>query len=85
MSGEQTTTTLTLTVAICHNTKSLITLVARLDRWPEEGSYKLFRGKTATGEPVASIEEFKVKNDLNYADCSASPARTAGCSPPVTT
>ena len=68
MSGEQTTTTLTLTVAICHNTKSLITLVARLDNWPSEGSYKLFRGKTTTGEPVASIEEFKVKSDLNYAD-----------------
>ena len=68
ITGEPVSTSLKVVILTCYGSKSLISLVARLDNWPEEGSYKLFRGKTTTGEPVASIEEFKVKNDLNYAD-----------------
>ena len=68
ITGEPVSTSLKVVVLTCYGSKSLISLVARLDNWPEEGSYKLFRGKTTTGEPVASIEEFKVDNGFNYAD-----------------
>ena len=66
--GEAVNTTITITISVCHGGKSLITLVARLDDWPQEGSYKLYQGKTATGEPVAAVDAFSVAGGLNYAD-----------------
>ena len=68
MNGDSTSAVITITISVCHGGKSLITLVARLDDWPQEGSYKLYQGKTATGEPVAAVDAFSVAGGLNYAD-----------------
>ena len=66
--GGTSTASVTISVEPCTGGKGLITLVARLDSWPEEGSYKLFKGKGTSGEVVASITQFKVKSGLNYGD-----------------
>ena len=66
--GGVKTAVVTLSVEACRSDKNLITLVARTDNNPEEGSYKLFLGKGTSGEVVASNSQFKVKNGLNYAD-----------------
>ena len=66
--GGRSTFALTLSVDYCMGTRSLITLVARLDTWPDEGSYKLFSGKGTSGEVLASLGAFTVQNGLNYAD-----------------
>ena len=68
MNGDSTSAVITIVISVCHGGKSLITLVARLDDWPQEGSYKLYQGKTATGEPVAAVDAFSVAGGLNYAD-----------------
>ena len=62
------TVSITLSVEPCFGDKHLITMVARLDSWPSRSSYKLFSGKGTSGEVVASVPEFKVKNGLNYGD-----------------
>ncbi|KAK8832686.1 hypothetical protein WA577_004081 [Blastocystis sp. JDR] len=46
----------------------LITLVARLDSWPAEGSYKLFKGKGTSGQVISSNSGFTVASGLNYGD-----------------
>ena len=56
-----------LTVEACTGGRALITLTARLDYYPTEGSYKLFAGKDTDGEVVASVSAFTVKNGLNHA------------------
>ena len=66
--GGEGTAALTISVEPCFGGKSLITLVARTDDWPAEGSYKLHAGRGESGEVVASNTEFKVKSGLNYAD-----------------
>ena len=68
LDGGSQDTTLTLSVDICTGTKSLITLVARLDSWAIEGSYKLFAGKGTSGEVVSSNTGFRLPNGLNYVD-----------------
>ena len=68
LGGGTTTASITLSVELCTGDKHLITLVARLDTWPSEGSYKLFSGKGTTGQMVASNTGFKVANGLNYGD-----------------
>ena len=66
--GGSSTAVVTISVETCFGGKSLITLVARLDGWPEEGSYKLFSGKGTSGQVVASNTAFQVASGLNYAD-----------------
>ena len=66
--GGSSTATLTISVEPCTGGKSLITLVVRMDSWPAEGSYKLFKGKGTSGQVMASIDQFKVKLGLNYGD-----------------
>ena len=66
--GGSSTAVVTISVETCFGGKSLITLVARLDGWPEEGSYKLFSGKGTRGQVVASNTAFQVASGLNYAD-----------------
>ena len=66
--GGTVTVPITLSVEPCTGERHLITLVARLDSWPEEGSYKLYSGKGTSGQMVASIAQFKVANGLNYGD-----------------
>ena len=66
--GTAVSATFSLAVQICKDTKGLLTLVARLDSWPSEGSYKVFAGTDTTGTPVASNTAFTVANGLNYGD-----------------
>lgn len=66
--GGSQSTTVTISVAICTGGKSLITLVARTDSYPQQASYKLYRGKQATGEPVSQNDRFRASSSLNYAD-----------------
>ena len=66
--GGSSTAVVTISVETCFGGKSLITLVARLDGWPEEGSYKLFSGKGTSGQVVSSNTAFQVASGLNYAD-----------------
>ena len=66
--GGSSTASITLSVEICTGTKGLITLVARMDNWPHEGSYKLYQGRDTTGQVIQSTNGFKVKSGLNYGD-----------------
>ena len=66
--GGSSTATVTISVEPCTGSKSLITLVARLDSWPAEGSYKLFKGKGTSGQVISSNSGFKVASGLNYGD-----------------
>ena len=66
--GGSSTASVTISVEVCRGDKHLITLVARMDGWPHEGSYKLFSGKGTSGQVVSSNTAFKVKSGLNYGD-----------------
>ena len=66
--GVPSSTTISLSVNICHGGKSLITLVVRTDSRPAESSYKIFEGKTTTGTPVYSVEKFVLSSGLVYGD-----------------
>ena len=66
--GGSSTAAITLSVEICMGTKGLITLVARTDNWPHEGSYKLYHDRGTTGQVIQSTNVFKVKSSLNYGD-----------------
>ena len=66
--GGSSTAAITLSVEICTGTKGLITLVARMDNWPHEGSYKLYQGRGTTGQVIQSTNGFKVTSGLNYGD-----------------
>ena len=68
LTGEQTTYTLTFSVALCTGGRSLITLVARTDSNPSQASYKLYEGKGLSGAVKASITAFSVSSSLNYGD-----------------
>ena len=65
--GDSTTTTVTLSVVPCFGDRSLITLVTRVDRYPLQGSYKLFAGRGTSGPVVASHPGFNVEYELKYA------------------
>ena len=64
--GDSTTTTVTLSVVPCFGDRSLITLVTRVDRYPLQGSYKLFAGRGTSGPVVASHPGFNLDNELKY-------------------
>ena len=68
LGGGSSTATVSLSVEVCTGTKGLITLVARMDDWAAEGSYKLYAGKGTMGEVVSSVSAFKVSSGLNYGD-----------------
>ena len=68
LSGETTSTVLTLTVAICTGGRSLITLVARSDSNPSQCGYKLYEGKGTSGTVKASLQGLSVSSGLNYGD-----------------
>ena len=48
--GGSSTASVTISVEVCTGGKSLITMVVRMDSWPSEGSYKLFKGRGTSGE-----------------------------------
>ena len=66
--GVPSSTTVSLSVNICHGGKSLITLVVRTDSRPAESSYKIFEGKTTEGTPVHSVEKFILSSGIVYGD-----------------
>ena len=68
LGGGSSTAAIMLSTEICTGMKGLITLVARTDGWPEQGSYKLYKGKDTSGEVVQFNSAFSVKSGLNYGD-----------------
>ena len=66
--GSSSTASITLSVMVCTGMNGLVTLVVRTDGWPEEGSYKLYKGKDTSGELVQFNSAFSVKSGLNYGD-----------------
>ena len=68
LTGGTSVATFSLSVDICTGGRSLITLVARTDNYPEQSSYKLYQGIGTTGTIVASADTFPVSSGLNYAD-----------------
>ena len=66
--GGSSTAVVTISVEPCTGGKGLITMVVRMDSWPSEGSYKLFKGRGTSGEVISSNTAFTVANGLNYGD-----------------
>ena len=66
--GGSSTAVVTISVEVCTGGKGLVTMVVRMDSWPSEGSYKLFKGRGTSGEVVSSNTAFTVANGLNYGD-----------------
>ena len=63
--GGSSTTTIEITVDTCSGDKSLITLGVFMNNWLTMSSFKLYRGKTASGDVVESNETFE-QNVINY-------------------
>ena len=57
-----------VTIKICNDNESLISLVARSDAYPSEASYSVYKGKNAGGVTVASASTLFVGSNLNYGD-----------------
>ena len=68
LTGGTSVATFSLSVEVCTGGRSLITLVARTDNYPEQSAYKLYQGIGTTGTIVASVNYFPVSSGLNYAD-----------------
>ena len=67
LTGGTSSTTLTFAVEACTGGRSLITLVAYTDDFPEDASYKVYQGIGTSGT-VESTGEFQVATALNYGD-----------------
>ena len=68
LTGGDITTTLSLAVTICSNGQGLITVRIRADSYPNECSWKLFSGKTVSGEPLQAVSPYPAKNSYYYLD-----------------
>ena len=68
LTGGTSTASFSLTVSICTRGRSLVTLVARTDSYPEQSSYKLYQGIGTSGTVVRSIDRFATSTSLNYGD-----------------
>ena len=68
LTGGTSTASFSLSVEICTGGRSLVTLVARTDSYPEQSSYKLYQGIGTSGTVVRSIERFASSSSLNYGD-----------------
>ena len=68
LTGGTSTATFSLSVEICTGGRSLVTLVARTDSYPEQSSYKVYQGIGTSGTVVRSIERFATSSSLNYGD-----------------
>lgn len=65
---QETTTTFTLDVTICHGGKSLITIVTKVDSTPVGNALKVYQGKDTTGTVVHHTPEFTDASALYYTD-----------------
>ena len=68
LTGGDITVTLQLAVTICTNGQGLITVRIRTDSYPNECSWKLFSGKTVSGEPLQYVSPYPMKNSYYYLD-----------------
>ena len=66
--GQEVSTTFTLSVDICWNGKSLMTVRFHTDGFANENSWKLFSGRTTTGTPLRSVGMFPVSDAVYYVD-----------------
>ena len=63
--GGSSSTTMEISVDTCSGDKSLVTLTICMDHWNILSSYKVFRGKTASGNAVQSGDTFTT-DVMNY-------------------
>ena len=68
LTGGTSTASFSLAVEVCTGGRSLVTLVARTDSYPEQSSYKLYQGVGTSGTVVRSIDRFATSSSLNYGD-----------------
>ena len=68
VTGESVTAQFQFGVEVCTGGKSLITLVARSDTYPQESSYKVYQGKGMSGQVVAQVDRLRAYSALNYGD-----------------
>lgn len=55
---------LTLSVIVCD--KSMVELAIRTDTWPDEMGWKLFKGTSASGDPLKQVLKMDGKNAYDY-------------------
>ncbi|KNB41249.1 hypothetical protein JH06_5729, partial [Blastocystis sp. subtype 4] len=68
ISGGDVTDTISLSVTICTDGKSLMTVRFRADSSPAENSWKLYEGRGTSGTVLRSVSEFPVSSAYYYVD-----------------
>ena len=64
LDGSAISTELTLSVIECD--KSMFQLVLLTDSYPTEMSWELYKGASATGDPISSMSSYSSKNSYHY-------------------
>lgn len=62
--GTEVTKVLTIQVIVCD--KAMTTVTIRTDSFPQEMNWALYKGESASGEPIATIEKMQYKNGYEY-------------------
>ena len=62
------TTTFSISIALCTGGRSLITIRFRADGYPEENSWKLYNGRGTSGTVLQQVDVLPVKNAYYYLD-----------------
>ncbi|KNB41456.1 hypothetical protein JH06_5430 [Blastocystis sp. subtype 4] len=68
ISGGDVTATISLSVTICTNGRSLMTVRFRADSFPAENSWKLYQGRGTSGTVLQSVSLFPVSSAYYYVD-----------------
>ena len=66
--GEVVSSLISVEVINCSGDKSLITMTIHTDNNPDQGAYKLFRGKGTSGSLISSVDSFPCYNNFFYSD-----------------
>ena len=66
--GETTSAQLTFDVEVCTGGRSLITVRMKVDSYPSENTYELYKGRGDSGDLIASVDQMPVSNSLYYLD-----------------
>ena len=68
LTGGTSTAVFSFSIQICTEGRSLVTLVAHADYYPEQASYKVYQGIGTSGTVVRSVNQLSVASGLNYGD-----------------
>ena len=66
--GEATSAQLSFDVEVCTGGRSLITVRMKVDSYPSENTYELYKGRGDSGDLIASVDMMPVSNSLYYLD-----------------